>query len=150
MRPLAVYGVGREVGITSGPTKAIKAALLGRKYRIPFSGSTAFNYVEDVAAAFLGSARASLNSAQALNLRGEIVTVDDFVSAIAATIPGAERLVHAAGAPLPVAYDFLETGLEALLGSVQHTPLREGVRRTAEQFRRLRARGRLQDRDLET
>jgi len=149
LRPLSVYGVGREVGITSGPTKAIKAAVLGREYRIPFSGRTAFNYVEDVAAAFLGCARADLKGARALNLRGEIVTVEEFVKAIAAAVPGAERHIHAAGAPLPVAYDFLESGLEALLGRVQHTPLEEGVRRTAEQFRRLQSRGKLNERDLE-
>jgi len=49
LRPHTVYGVGREIGITSGPTKAIKAAVLGRKFVIPFSGKTSFNYVEDLA-----------------------------------------------------------------------------------------------------
>lgn len=149
LRPLAVYGVGREVGITSGPTKAIKAAVIDREYRIPFTGRTAFNYVEDVAAAFIGCARASFEGARALNLRGEITTVEEFVQAIASALPGTEGRVRAAGAPLPVAYEFLETGLEALLGRVQHTPIVEGVRRTAEHFRRLKARGKLDDRDLE-
>ena len=30
LRPMTVYGVGRDQGMTSGPTKAIVAAVLGR------------------------------------------------------------------------------------------------------------------------
>ena len=33
LRPMTVYGVGRDQGMTSGPTKAIVAAVLGRPYR---------------------------------------------------------------------------------------------------------------------
>ena len=32
LRPMTVYGVGRDQGMTSGPTKAIVAAVLGRPY----------------------------------------------------------------------------------------------------------------------
>jgi hypothetical protein len=39
LRPHTIYGVGREIGLTSGPSKAIKAAILQRKYDIQFSGS---------------------------------------------------------------------------------------------------------------
>lgn len=34
LRPLTVYGVGREIGMTSGPTKAIKAAILGKPWKV--------------------------------------------------------------------------------------------------------------------
>ena len=39
IRPWAVYGVGRDTGISSGPTKAIKAAVLHRPYTIGFTGA---------------------------------------------------------------------------------------------------------------
>src|SRR5688572_23828306 len=84
LRPLAVYGVGREIGITSGPTKAIKAAILGRDYTIGFTGSTGFHYVEDVAAAFIGCARAKLSGARAYNMRGQNLPVESFIGAIEA------------------------------------------------------------------
>ena len=34
LRPLTIFGVGREIGLTSGPTKAVKAAVLGRRFLI--------------------------------------------------------------------------------------------------------------------
>ena len=42
LRPLTVYGVGRDQGLTSGPTRAMKAAVIGRAFHIPFSGATDF------------------------------------------------------------------------------------------------------------
>src|SRR4051794_32855101 len=38
LRPWTVYGVGRDLGMTSEPTKAIKALALGRPYEITFGG----------------------------------------------------------------------------------------------------------------
>lgn len=148
LRPLAVYGVGREVGVTSGPTKAIKAALLGRPYTIGFTGTTGFNYAEDAALAFVECARKVEHGALALNLRGEILDVSELIRLLEEEIPGAARLIAVAGGTIPVAHDFVEHGLEKLIGSVRHTPLREGVRRTAQRFRALLAAGRLHDRDL--
>src|SRR4029453_9170658 len=53
LRPFTVYGVGRDTGLTSDPTKAMKAAVVGRSFHIRFSGPTDFQYVADTAAAFL-------------------------------------------------------------------------------------------------
>jgi nucleoside-diphosphate-sugar epimerase len=150
LRPLAVYGAGREIGITSGPTKAIKAAVLEREYTVGFTGPTGFNYVEDVAAVFIACARAPLEGAGAWNVRGDRLAVDDFLAAIVRLFPGAGGRLRAAGPPLPIASDFLGDGLEALLGRVPRTPLDEGVRRTADRFRRLLSLGKLGARDLES
>lgn len=60
LRPHTVYGVGREFGMTSGPTKAIKAAVLGVPYVIQFNGFTNFNYVKDLAEIFIGYTARSL------------------------------------------------------------------------------------------
>ena len=56
LRPLTVYGVNRDTGLTSDPTKAMKAAVLGVPFQIRFSGATDFQYVEDTAAAFIACA----------------------------------------------------------------------------------------------
>jgi nucleoside-diphosphate-sugar epimerase len=40
IRPLTVYGPGRDQGMTSGPTKAILSAVVGRPYRIASGGRT--------------------------------------------------------------------------------------------------------------
>src|SRR5881227_2042951 len=53
LRPWTVYGVGRDLGMTSEPTKAIKACLLGRPYHITYGGCQDLQYVEDVARAFV-------------------------------------------------------------------------------------------------
>jgi len=150
LRPLAVYGAGREVGITSGPTKALKAAVLGRPYAIGFTGVTAFSYVADVAAAFVACARSDPRAALALNLPGEVVAVEDFIRRIEAEAPACRGKITATGQPIPVAYDFSGEGLERLLGrgNVPATPLGQGIHETAEIFRALAREGRLHDRDL--
>jgi nucleoside-diphosphate-sugar epimerase len=150
LRPLTVYGVGRELGITSGPTKALKAAVLGRPYAIGFTGSTGFSYAADVAAAFIACVRSRPRAALALNLRGEVAKVEEFVEMLSAEVPEARGKITCQGAPIPIASDFEEKGLEALLGAcnVPRTTLRIGIRTTLEIFRSLKRVGRLHDRDL--
>lgn len=149
LRPLVVYGVGREVGISSGPTKAIKAALIGRSFTIPFSGVTGFSYVEDVAATFAACARARLDGAHAFNMRGEILDVADFVRALDLALPGAASRIRIEGPTLPVAHDVGEAGLAGAIGTVPHTPVPDGIARTIERFRRLQALGALPVGDLD-
>lgn len=141
LRPLSVYGVGREVGITSGPTKAIRAAVLGGEFVIPFTGTTGFNYAADIAADFIGCARRHREGAVALNNPGENHSVEEFIARIEDVIPGARGRIRAEGAPIPVAWNFDESGLESILGEVPHTPIEEGIRATAERFRTLAERG---------
>src|SRR5262249_39424955 len=45
LRPWTVYGVGRDFGVTSEPTKAIKAVAAGRRYAISYGGSQDLQYV---------------------------------------------------------------------------------------------------------
>ena len=53
LRPWTVYGVGRDFGMTSEPTKAIKSVVVGRPYRISYGGKQDLQYVADVAATFV-------------------------------------------------------------------------------------------------
>ncbi len=149
LRPYTVYGVGREVGVTSAPTKAIKAAVLDRDFTIGFGGATLFDYVEDVADYFIAAARAHLEGASAFNVRGHALEMAEFPAVVDKVLPGARRRIKVTGDPLPLAVDLDDAGLREMIGDVRRTPLVEGVRRTVERFRRLRAEGRLYEGDLE-
>src|SRR5437762_7071338 len=93
LRPWTVYGVGRDLGMTSEPTKAIKAVLLGRPYAISFGGWTDFQYVDDVAKAFVLCLERPYSGAKSYNLRGQVVTLADFHAALRKVLPEAEKLV---------------------------------------------------------
>ena len=151
LRPYTVYGVGREVGITSGPTKAIKAAVLGRQYEIGFSGTSSFVFVEDLAEIFVAAGRVDKDGAFALNVRGIIDSVERYTELLAEVMPESQGQVSVSGGQLPIAYDVEERGLAELLdGDVPQTPLREGIAKTAEHFRGLVEGGRLHDGDLQS
>src|SRR6266550_5730732 len=79
LRPLTVYGVGRDFGLTSDPTKAMKAALVGRPFRIRFGGRTDFQYVADTADVFIRAAISNLEGAHVFNLHGETVHLRNVV-----------------------------------------------------------------------
>src|SRR5262245_5832789 len=89
VRPMTVYGVGRDQGMTSGPTVAIAAAVLGQPYEIAFGGSTVFQYAEDVAKTLLLASRSRPEGARVFNLGGEAVAITDWVAAIERVVPEA-------------------------------------------------------------
>lgn len=56
LRPLSVYGPGRDAGLTSFPSRAIAAAVAGVPFEIPYSGPTCYVHVREVRAS-VGAAR---------------------------------------------------------------------------------------------
>jgi nucleoside-diphosphate-sugar epimerase len=149
LRPWTVYGVGRDLGMTSEPTKAIKAAVLGRPYPISFGGWTDFQFVADVAEAFVLGCERPYVGAGAFNLRGAVVTLDVFRRTLARVVPEAEHLVTVGTSQIGIAYDLSDAGIAAALGPMPTTSLEDGIRATAEGFRRLLAEGRLDASDLD-
>lgn len=139
IRPHSVYGPGRDQGLTSAPTKAMVAAVLGRDYTIPFSGPLAFQYVGEVAAALVQAAGAEAEGAHVHDLKGEVTTVDSVVTAIRREIPEARIAVD--GPPLPLPAEFDDGALRRLIGAWPTTPLAEGVAASVRAFRDLVARG---------
>ncbi len=142
VRPMTVYGAGRDQGLTSGPTVAIAAAVLGRPFTIGFGGRTLFQYGEDVARTLIAASRSRLEGAQVFNLDGESVEIPAWIAAIERAVPEATGLVTAASTELPfpsvIAHDAV-----AALGPQDVTPYEEGIRATADIFRGLAAAGRL-------
>jgi UDP-glucuronate 4-epimerase len=142
LRPMTVYGPGRDQGLTSSPTKAIAAAVLGRPATIGFSGRTLFQYAEDVARTLIIASRSGLQGAHAFNLGGNLVDLRDFVAEIDARVPGASDLITVEGAPLPFPDEIADDALAAI-GPVPVTPIGDGIAETIEFFVRLRDQGRL-------
>ncbi|HEX3428790.1 MAG TPA: SDR family oxidoreductase [Candidatus Limnocylindrales bacterium] len=143
LRPMTVYGAGRDQGMTSSPTVAIAAAVLGTPFRISFGGATLFQYAEDVAKTLLMASRASgPRGARVFNMGGSAVAIDDWVRAIDAVVPGARDLLSIEPAPLPFPSDIQHEGI-ASLGDVPVTPYAEAIAATAAIYQRLAAEGRL-------
>ena len=148
LRPLTVYGVGRDQGMTSDPTRAMKAALVGRPFRIRFAGATDFLFAPDCAAAFLACADRAPDGAHVFNLHGESATVADFVDALAALLPETREWVTIDGPELPLPPELDGARIRTLLPDLPATPLAEGIRATLEHFRALRDAGRLRTGEL--
>ena len=98
---MIVYGPGRETGLTAGPSLACKAAAQGKDYVIPFSGSTDFVFVTDVAEAYALAAEDPQEGAHVYNIVGDLGSVDEFARQIMEAAPGTS--VTADGPGLPIA-----------------------------------------------
>ena len=148
LRPWTVYGVGRDFGMTSEPTKAIKAVALGRPYRISYGGTQDLQYVGDVAATFVRALTQPFEGADAFNLRGTVAPIEAFVDALCEVVPAARSLVTHGDRQLPIAPDLDDSRLQSRLGPIPRTPLRDGIAETFHRFVELRDQGRLDDSDL--
>src|SRR4029079_17551918 len=93
LRPWTVYGVGRDLGMTSEPTKAIKSLALGRPYHITYGGWQDLQLVDDVAKIVVRCLEAPYTGARSYNLRGDVVDLPAFHRALCEVEPSAEKLV---------------------------------------------------------
>jgi nucleoside-diphosphate-sugar epimerase len=149
LRPWTVYGVGRDFGMTSEPTKAIKSLALGRKYHITYGGWQDLQYVDDVAKTCVRCLEAPYQGAKSYNLRSHVVDLPAFHRALVEVEPAAAKLVTFGEKQIPIAYDLDDAALQRDLGPMPRTPLVEGIRQTLEMFRRLQKEGRLDTADLD-
>jgi nucleoside-diphosphate-sugar epimerase len=148
LRPLTVYGVGRDQGMTSGPTKAIKSAVLGKAYTVGFAGSTDFLYAGDCADAFIAAAERGPDGATIFNLAGASTEVTSFVEELVSQVPSAADLIKVEGTDLPVPGAIAGGRLDDALPGLARTPLKDGIRETLERFRALHATDQLSTSDL--
>jgi nucleoside-diphosphate-sugar epimerase len=149
LRPLTIYGPGRDQGMTSAPTTAMKSAVLGAEFTMPLVGPSDFLYVEDAARAFIASADAISEGAHVFNISGESTTFESCGELIEDELAGERRgLIDCSGGVIPIAPNLDDQALRSSTGYDQRTPLSEGVRRTMATFERLEREGRLDLRDL--
>ena len=149
LRPFTVYGVGRDFGLTSGPTTALKAALLREPFSIGFTGPTDFQFVGDVAEIFVRCIDEGPEGANVYNLHGTATTVEDVVSIIDRVLPEDRRgLITCDGPTLPMPEAMCGDALATAIGNVPATPLENGFRATYDAFAALHKAGELDTRDL--
>ncbi|QVL32747.1 NAD(P)-dependent oxidoreductase [Telmatocola sphagniphila] len=149
LRPWTVYGVGRDLGMTSDPTKAIKSVVMNRPFHIAFGGITDFQYVEDVAQIFVRCLEAPYKGAKSYNLRGAVVDIPAFLKTLIEIAPEAAKLITHGTSQLAIAYDLDDAGLQKDIGDIPSTSLKDGIRKTLEIFQKLKAENRLTTEDLE-
>ncbi len=147
LRPLTVYGVNRDAGLTSDPTKAMKAAVLGVPFHIRFGGATDFQYVADTATAFISCADHAPEGAHVFNLHGETVEVARIVDVINGE--AGRELATFGGAAIPIAAAIDDAAIRRVVGDLPSTPLEVGIKETMQQFAALRDAGRLDTSDIE-
>jgi nucleoside-diphosphate-sugar epimerase len=146
LRPLTVYGVNRDTGLTSDPTKAMKSTVLGRPFHIRFGGATDFQYVADTAATFIACADNTPEGAHVFNLHGETVTVERIAKFINES--SNSDLITFGGPPIPIAAAMDDSAIRRLVNDLPSTPLEIGMRETMDRFAALRDAGRLDTSDL--
>lgn len=148
LRPWTVYGVGRDFGMTSEPTKAIKSLALGRRYHITYGGWQDLQLVDDVAKIVVHCLGAPYRGARSYNIRGHVVDLPTFHKALVAVEPSAAELITHGDRQLTIAYDLDDAALRRDLSPPPMTPLEEGIRQTLNLFRQLHREGRLDTDDL--
>jgi len=125
LRPYNVYGVGRDQGLTSDVAKAILATAAGRPFHIRYSGPIALQHAKDIAAMFIGCARAEVQGAPVCNVRNDVTDIESFVDVLKQVEPKADVTFETNLLPFPADYD--DSGLRGVLGKVPHTPLAQAI-----------------------
>ena len=148
LRPWTVYGVGRDVGMTSEPTRGLKCLALNRPHLINYGGWQDMQFVEDVAQAFVACLLGDYKGPKSYNLRGAVVDMQQFLDAVAEVEPASRRLLSFKGGQLPIAWDLSDKGIQTDYGPIPVISLVEGIRKTLNAFRSLEAEGRLDKNDL--
>jgi UDP-glucuronate 4-epimerase len=141
IRPHTVYGVGRDQGLTSAPTKAMLHAAAGKPYHIGFGGSLQMQFGPDVARAFVAASQSGYRESVVLNLPTPATDMATIVAGIEAAAPGSVGSITFDETPLPFPAQPATDDVAAILGVVPETPLDEGVESTIRHFERLLERG---------
>jgi nucleoside-diphosphate-sugar epimerase len=148
-RPLSVYGPGRDFGLTADPTLAMKAAVMDRPFQIRWGGATDLIYTDDVARAAIAAADATLDGARVYNLHGESARIADVVRLIEEAWPAARGRLSHVEQPIPFPSELADPGYQRDLGPLPRTSLKDGIRKTLDEFAALKKIGRLDARELE-
>ncbi len=133
LRPHTVYGVGRDQGLTSDPTKAMLAAVQGEPFEIGFTGPLQLHYASDVARQFIAAAdRVDFGGSTSVSLAGPIITVDEIIDLIRSERARAD--ITATGGPLPFPAGFDERAVDDVLPGFEATPIAAGIAETMAAF----------------
>lgn len=134
LRPYTVFGVGRDQGLTSEPTKAMLAAARGEDYAISFGGAMQFQWGSDIARQFIAITRQPLDGAYVFNPGDAPVEVADVAAMIMRVKPGVTITTTENTLPFPPG--LAGDATRQHYPDMPYTPLEEAVRQTIEHFER--------------
>lgn len=140
LRIATTYGPGRDQGMTSAPTTAVKAVALGVPYAIPYDGREHYHFVGDVASAFCESAIAPFEGLGVFNVRGITTPVSEFVARLRAAAEardlGSQFQVKIADEPaaFPFASDLDDRAVTNAFPRMTCTDLSEGIDESLARF----------------
>jgi nucleoside-diphosphate-sugar epimerase len=148
LRLATTYGPGRDLGLTSAPTTAIKSAVLGAAYRLPYHGREHFHFVEDVGAGFSLAAIDPFDGYGAFNLRGRTVPTEVYLSAlreacVASGVDGVDVGVAEDAKTMPFVCDLDDDDTIAAFPRMPLTSLEDGLRTSVRRFQQMVADGTL-------
>lgn len=135
IRPQVAYGPERDIGLTAGPSLAARAAAQGKACCIGYTGSVGYDYVEDVARAFVRGALETPPGAHIVDLPGEIADMDQVIAAIIGAVAEAASKLSASGPRIPFHAPPHPHFISCLFPDWKMTSLTEGFRRTVEFYR---------------
>jgi nucleoside-diphosphate-sugar epimerase len=135
LRPYTIYGVGRDQGMTSEPTKAMQIAAQGKDAFISFGGAMQFHFASDVAQQFILAAEHRLEGAYLFNL-GQPVVRTELVADLISEMTGQRITVGDAKLPFPEGFD--GAALRQYFPQVYETSLEAGIQETIQAFGKVR------------
>lgn len=145
LRPGVLYGPGRDRGLTSTPTTAMKHRVLGRPYEIPFCSRQDYLYAPDVGAAFAIAATAPFSGHGVFTLPSTTRTTDEIVAAMRNAaeqlqLPGTFA-ISIGHEQVPFICDLEYQPFLDLFDNVPQTPLADAVRESLTVFQQQAERG---------
>lgn len=136
IRPHVVYGPERTLGLTAGPSLAARAAALGQRYQINYTGRVGYDYVEDVAHALVRAALETPPGATVVDLPSQLATCEDVVGVIDRVFPGAGARITVDGPSIPANIPPQPHYISAVFPDWRATTLEEGIQLIGQFYQR--------------
>ena len=138
LRPGVLFGPGRDAGLTSTPTTAMKHVVLGQAYEIPFCSRQDYLFAADVGAAFGNAVMAPFSGYATFTLPSHTVTTNQLVVEMksqAAKVGLSDSFNITVGhEEVPFICDLEFAAFLEAFPQSPHTPLAEAIRISLEEF----------------
>lgn len=138
LRPGVLFGPGRDAGLTSSPTTAMKQLALGRPYEIPFRSRQDYLFAPDVGAAVGNAVLEPFEGHGVFTLPSRTLATPEIVASMRRAASGmglADRFQITVGdQEVPFICDLEYEPFRQAFPKVPHTPLDEAVRKSLEVF----------------
>lgn len=138
LRPGVLFGPGRDAGLTSSPTTAMKCVALGMPYEIPFRTRQDYLYAPDVGAAVGAALLGAFDGYGVFTLPSRTLETREIVEAMqqAATELGLQEQFHirVGQEEVPFICDLDFEPFQKQFPGVAHTPIQQALRESLEVF----------------